>query len=138
VSTLGGQATRIGRPITALLLEILQYFQTSESGGDIASPCVPQPVGDASFSEPDLCGGNRVDAIPDGRGRCTIVNLPITPLEPPVDGRCEPKTFWQEGKDCSDQSIVVEHGIAVVVVVAAGSHRQSGLFDGACNLYDRR
>jgi hypothetical protein len=130
MSSFGGQGTRLGRPITALLLEIFQDVQTSESGGDIARPCVPQPVGEASFGEPDLGGGNRADTILEGCGRCTIVNLPVTPLEPPVDGRCEPKTRWQEGKDCSDQSIVVEHGIAIAVVAVPGSHRHSGLVVG--------
>jgi hypothetical protein len=86
------------------------------------------------FSEPDFRGGHRVDAIPEGRGGRIIVmvNTPITPLEPPVDGRRETKTQWQERKDGSNQSIVREHGIAVVVVVVAGSHHQSGLFAGAC------
>jgi hypothetical protein len=84
--------------MTALLLEILHYFQTSKSSGGIASPC---RVGVARFGEPDLRGGNRVDAMLKGRVRCAIVNPPITPLEPPVDGRREPKTQRQEGKDFS-------------------------------------
>jgi hypothetical protein len=111
----------------ALLLEILQDFQTSVSGGDIASPCCGRQhnVGMTSFGEPDLRGGHRVDAILEGRGGGRIiivvvmVNLPIATLEPPVDGRREPKTQWQEGKDGSDQSIVFEHGITVVVAVVA-------------------
>jgi hypothetical protein len=67
-----------------LLLEILQYFQSSEVGGDIAM------VLEAScFGEPDLRGGPRVDAMLEECGRIVMVNLPITSLEPPVDGRRE-------------------------------------------------
>jgi hypothetical protein len=73
----------------------------------------------------------------EGGGRLAIVNLPVTPLESPVDGGRAPKTRRQERKDCSDQSIVFENSIAIVIVVVVaaaggGSQHESGLFGGAC------
>jgi hypothetical protein len=95
------------------------------------------------FGEPYFRGGHRENAILEGGGRCRIaivVDPPIASLEPPVDGRREPKTQWQEGQDRPDQSIVFEDGIAIAAgaasaggaAIAAGSHHQSGLFGGAC------
>jgi hypothetical protein len=91
-----------------------------------------------SFGEPDLRGGHRENAMPERRGR-RIVNLPISPLEPPVDSRRESKTQWQERKDRSDQSIVFENNVSTIVdvvaavaaVAGAGSYHPSGLFSGA-------
>jgi hypothetical protein len=94
VSTFGGPFTRLARPKTALLLDILQYIQTSEVGGDIAM--VPVGVVASGFGVPDLRGGHRADAMLEASGRFAIVLLPINSLEPPVDGCRESKTQWQE------------------------------------------